>query len=84
VRLENDMLLLYPNPADHYVSLYIDKQLSLPITLQIFAPSGQMLHTSLLNTHQYMFDAAAFGTGFYLVIITSDSGISAIRNLVLH
>jgi hypothetical protein len=70
----NSGLLFYPNPATDLVTVKTDRQLYPDLTLNIYAASGALAKTVILDQGRQQFSTSDLGSGIYLVEILSKEG----------
>ncbi len=74
-RLNDNLLLVTPNPTNGFVELYLNGGYSIE-NIQVFNSSGQLVQqVNGLNTKQHLLDLEQLPTGLYIVSIQTEAGI---------
>lgn len=77
----------YPNPFNPKTSFTYTVPKSEPVIISVYTISGQIIESKTMNlnpgVYQYEFDGSKYSTGVYLYRISTSSGFSSERKMLL-
>lgn len=85
VSFSNSEVLLYPNPANHVVTISLQNSIENLKNIAIFDVLGKNIETiQAVSSNQLEIDVTTYAKGIYLVEITSDSNMKYIKKLIIQ
>ena len=79
---EDELLAVYPNPANSIISVFLDQKLGPETTLDIYNAMGLKVYHEKIN-HRLIINTQQFASGFYTVI-ASESALVARKKLIIQ
>lgn len=63
-----DNLIIYPNPANNFVTLKLNAELKDALTLKVYNTVGQIVHEETITTNEKTIDCNNWATGMYIFV----------------
>ncbi len=67
-------ITIYPNPTSDRINLSF-KEIERDVTIRIYNPLGELIHTSVLNATQSFDFVMPNAAGIYLIQVTNENGL---------
>ncbi|NPD44118.1 MULTISPECIES: Omp28-related outer membrane protein [unclassified Lentimicrobium] len=69
VNMNNQKLLLYPNPSSDFMNIKLDKEIR---SIALYDMTGELLNTFQVGTEEFKLDVSKYRKGIYLLILNTN------------
>ncbi|MFM2393346.1 MAG: hypothetical protein RLZZ546_1328, partial [Bacteroidota bacterium] len=76
---ENENIYAYPNPANNFISISLDKEMKGEVEATIYSQNGQIIGTQSLSNKNNKINVSALSSGVYFVSIKGSSINSKVK-----
>lgn len=73
---------IYPNPANNYFNISLDKYINEPITITIFDSFGKLILDEITSETKYQLDVSQYNSGIYFVRVNSKDVVTTKRLVI--
>jgi hypothetical protein len=82
IRLQEDLVLLYPNPVRSALQISISENVSLPVLVSVHDVHGRQLHKTWIHQHSASVDLSGLVSGPYYVVTEKNGSILHAQTIV--
>lgn len=83
MQLHDDDILLYPNPAENYVTIRHNSG-NLPVSVSLLSTQGAFISKLVANSNGSYILPASLSTGLYYISIEVDAGYNVLRQIMIN
>ncbi|MEP6794517.1 MAG: T9SS type A sorting domain-containing protein, partial [Saprospiraceae bacterium] len=82
--LNDDILLIYPNPVDDELNISINNNLSFPIHFKLFGLEGNLYSDAAnIHTDNFQINTSSFPDGIYILKMMEQNGVTHVIKLFI-
>ncbi len=82
IRLEQERVLIYPNPTRSDLQIRLSKEVALPMMVKLYDMQGQQLLAASINEYEASMNISILPNGQYLVVTENNGLIISTETIV--
>ena len=67
----NNNITIYPNPANNFVTLSINSELTEKLSLKVYNTVGQIIHEETITSNEKTIDCNKWASGMYIFVLNN-------------
>ena len=82
ISLEEERVLMYPNPTRSELQIRLSEEVALPVKIRLYDMHGLQLLATWINHREAVFDISGLSSGLYHVVVEKEGGIIGAKTIV--